>query len=50
MQLDFDDPYSIFLYGTGVLVALWISSAVVRAIDSIPVVCSLLTFMNLFKV
>jgi len=38
MQLDFDDTYSILVYGAGALVALWLSSAVVGAIDSIPVV------------
>ena len=44
MQLDSDDTYSILVYGTGALVALWLSSAVVGAIDSIPVVGSHLKF------
>jgi hypothetical protein len=38
MQFDSDDTYSLLLYGGGALVALWLSSAIVGAIDSIPLV------------
>ncbi|ONK60830.1 uncharacterized protein A4U43_C08F23170 [Asparagus officinalis] len=37
LKFDFDDTYSIVIYGTGALLALWLLSAVVGAIDSIPV-------------
>ena len=37
-QLDSEDAYSIILYGSGALVALWLTSALVGAIDSIPLV------------
>ena len=36
VKLDFDDNYSIILYGAGALLALWISAAVIGAIDSLP--------------
>ncbi|KAJ6811963.1 protein CURVATURE THYLAKOID 1D, chloroplastic-like [Iris pallida] len=38
LKLDSDDTYSILIYGTGGLVALWLSSAVVGALDSIPLI------------
>ena len=38
LQFDSEDPYSILLYGTGALTALWFASAIVGAIDSIPIV------------
>ncbi|XP_057972481.1 protein CURVATURE THYLAKOID 1D, chloroplastic isoform X2 [Malania oleifera] len=41
IKLDSEDAYSILLYGSGALVAVWLASAVVGAIDSIPVVCLL---------
>ncbi|XP_038990132.1 protein CURVATURE THYLAKOID 1D, chloroplastic-like [Phoenix dactylifera] len=37
LKLDSEDTYTIVIYGTGALVALWISSAVVSALDSLPV-------------
>ena len=49
LQLDSVDTYSILVYGAGTLVFLWLSSAVVGAIDSIPVVGSHLKFC-FFKV
>ncbi|ERN02903.1 protein CURVATURE THYLAKOID 1D, chloroplastic [Amborella trichopoda] len=36
LKLDSENTYSIFLYGGGALLALWISSVIVRALDSIP--------------
>ncbi|KAG1366585.1 protein CURVATURE THYLAKOID 1D, chloroplastic [Cocos nucifera] len=36
LKLDSEDTYAILIYGTGALVALWISFAVVSAIDSLP--------------
>lgn len=37
-QFDSDDTYSLLAFGGGALVAVWLASAVVGAIDSIPVV------------
>ena len=39
LQFDADDTGSVVLYGGGALVALWLTSAVIGAIDSIPLVC-----------
>ncbi|XP_022739413.1 protein CURVATURE THYLAKOID 1D, chloroplastic-like isoform X2 [Durio zibethinus] len=36
IKLDSEDAYSVIAYGSGALVALWLTSAVVGAIDSIP--------------
>ncbi|XP_008802300.1 protein CURVATURE THYLAKOID 1D, chloroplastic-like [Phoenix dactylifera] len=36
LKLDSEDTYTIFIYGAGAVVALWISSAIVSAIDSLP--------------
>lgn len=38
MQFDSYDTSTILLYGSGALVALWLSSVIVGAIDSIPLV------------
>lgn len=38
LQLDYGDSFSIVINGSGVVVALWILSAIVGAIDSIPLV------------
>lgn len=38
MQFDSYDTSTILLYGSGALVALWLSSVFVGAIDSIPLV------------
>ncbi|KAF8779580.1 hypothetical protein HU200_002475 [Digitaria exilis] len=40
VQLDSDKSYSALVYGTSAVVAIWISSIVVSAIDSVPLVCS----------
>jgi hypothetical protein len=39
VQLDSDKSYSALIYGTSALVAIWISSIVVSALDSVPLVC-----------
>ncbi|KAK8663845.1 hypothetical protein V6N13_083650 [Hibiscus sabdariffa] len=36
IKLENEDAYSIILYGSGALVAVWLASALVGAIDSIP--------------
>ncbi|XP_010266327.1 PREDICTED: protein CURVATURE THYLAKOID 1D, chloroplastic-like [Nelumbo nucifera] len=36
IKLDLEDTYSILLYGGSALVAVWLASAIVGAIDSIP--------------
>lgn len=38
LQLDNDDAYIFLLYGSGALVTLWLASAIIGAIDSIPLV------------
>lgn len=41
------NPYPILLYGSGTVSALWISSAIVGAIDSIPLVPKVLEVVGL---
>lgn len=38
MQLETENSYSLFLYGGGALVAVWLAAAIVGAVDSIPLV------------
>ncbi|MQM18947.1 hypothetical protein Taro_051947 [Colocasia esculenta] len=45
--LDSEDTYYILIYGTGALVALWISSAIVGAIDSLPLFPKMLEIIGL---
>jgi hypothetical protein len=45
VQLDSDKSYSALVYGTSAVVAIWISSIVVSALDSVPLVCSSLFFV-----
>ncbi|KAF9600779.1 hypothetical protein IFM89_012387 [Coptis chinensis] len=47
LQLDSENAYPILIYGSGALVALWLASAVVGAIDSIPVFPKLLELVGL---
>ncbi|GAV59246.1 DUF4308 domain-containing protein [Cephalotus follicularis] len=47
IKVDFKDTYSILLYGSGALVALWFASAVVGAIDSIPLFPKLMEVVGL---
>lgn len=46
MQFDSDDTYTLLLYGACAAVALWLASAIVSSIDTIPVVSTLfMSFM-----
>jgi hypothetical protein len=47
IKFDSDDTYSLLLYGGGALVALWLSSAIVGAIDSIPLFPKLMEVVGL---
>lgn len=47
IKLDSDDTYAILIYGGGALFALWLASAVVGAIDSIPLFPKLLEVVGL---
>ncbi|XP_021635160.2 protein CURVATURE THYLAKOID 1D, chloroplastic isoform X1 [Hevea brasiliensis] len=44
---DSEDTYSILLYGGGALLALWLASAIVGAIDSIPLFPKLMEVVGL---
>ncbi|KAF7829293.1 Protein CURVATURE THYLAKOID 1D, chloroplastic [Senna tora] len=46
-SFDTDDTGSILLYGGGAIVVLWLASAVVGAIDSIPLIPKLLEVVGL---
>uniref|UniRef100_A0A5B7B053 Cyanobacterial aminoacyl-tRNA synthetase CAAD domain-containing protein n=1 Tax=Davidia involucrata TaxID=16924 RepID=A0A5B7B053_DAVIN len=47
IKLDSEDSYSIILFGGGALSALWLATAVVGAIDSIPVFPKLMEVVGL---
>ncbi|XP_022752042.1 protein CURVATURE THYLAKOID 1D, chloroplastic-like [Durio zibethinus] len=47
IKLDSEDAYSIILYGSGALVALWLASTLVSAIDSIPLFPKLMEVVGL---
>eukprot|EP00268_Persea_americana_P062398 TRINITY_DN79994_c0_g1_i1.p1 TRINITY_DN79994_c0_g1~~TRINITY_DN79994_c0_g1_i1.p1 ORF type:complete len:203 (+),score=42.22 TRINITY_DN79994_c0_g1_i1:71-679(+) len=47
MKLDLVDPYPVLVYGSGALAALWISAAIVGALDSIPLLPKLLEVVGL---
>ncbi|KAL5705889.1 hypothetical protein ACHQM5_024121 [Ranunculus cassubicifolius] len=47
IKLDLEDSYSVLLYGSGALVALWLASAVIGAIDSIPLFPKVLEVVGL---
>lgn len=38
LQFDTEDAYSVILYGSSALVLIWLTSTIVSAIDSIPLV------------
>lgn len=40
LQLESGDTYSLVLYGAGAFVGIWLVSAIVGAVDSIPLVSS----------
>ncbi|KAI3889834.1 hypothetical protein MKX03_033872 [Papaver bracteatum] len=47
LKLDSEDAYSYLAYGSGALVTLWLASAVVGAVDSIPVFPKVLELVGL---
>ncbi|KAK7252424.1 hypothetical protein RIF29_36350 [Crotalaria pallida] len=47
LKLGLDDTGSVALFGSGALVALWLASAVISAIDSIPLFPKLLEVVGL---
>ncbi|XVE83074.1 hypothetical protein DITRI_Ditri16bG0057800 [Diplodiscus trichospermus] len=47
IKLDSEDAYSTILYGSGALLALWLASALVGAIDSIPLFPKLMEVVGL---
>ncbi|CAI9767032.1 unnamed protein product [Fraxinus pennsylvanica] len=47
LDFDSDDTYSLLAFGGGALVAVWLASAVVGAIDSIPVFPKVLELVGL---
>ncbi|CAL5081839.1 unnamed protein product [Urochloa decumbens] len=47
VELDSDKSYSILVYGTSALVAIWISSIVVSALDSVPLVPQVMEVVGL---
>ncbi|KAF8781120.1 hypothetical protein HU200_001097 [Digitaria exilis] len=47
VQLDSDKSYSALVYGTSAVVAIWISSIVVSAIDSVPLVPQVMEVVGL---
>ncbi|KAK8556719.1 hypothetical protein V6N13_064730 [Hibiscus sabdariffa] len=47
IKVENEDAYSIILYGSGALVAVWLASALVGAIDSIPLFPKLLEIVGL---
>ncbi|PWZ37866.1 Protein CURVATURE THYLAKOID 1D, chloroplastic [Zea mays] len=46
-ELDSDKSYSALIYGTSALVAIWISSIVVSALDSVPLVPQVMEVVGL---
>ncbi|XP_074565695.1 uncharacterized protein LOC141822163 [Curcuma longa] len=47
IKMDSEDTYPILFFGAGSLFALWISSAVISALDSVPVVPQVLEVIGL---
>ncbi|CAL5063977.1 unnamed protein product [Urochloa decumbens] len=47
VELDSDKSYSALVYGTSALVAIWISSIVVSALDSVPLVPQVMEVVGL---
>ncbi|CAL5087940.1 unnamed protein product [Urochloa decumbens] len=47
MELDSDKSYSALVYGTSALVTIWISSIVVSALDSVPLVPQVMEVVGL---
>ncbi|OEL22944.1 hypothetical protein BAE44_0016035 [Dichanthelium oligosanthes] len=47
VELDSDKSYSLLVYGTSAVVAIWISSIVVSALDSVPLVPQVMEVVGL---
>ncbi|CAI0422000.1 unnamed protein product [Linum tenue] len=47
LQFDSEDTISLVIYGSGALLALWLTSAVVSAVDSIPLFPKLMEVVGL---
>ncbi|KAK4417097.1 protein CURVATURE THYLAKOID 1D, chloroplastic [Sesamum alatum] len=47
IKFDYEEAYTIFVYGGGGTVALWLAAAIVGAIDSIPVLPKVLELLGL---
>ncbi|MED6188852.1 hypothetical protein PIB30_089866 [Stylosanthes scabra] len=47
LKLDIDDTGSLIVYGGAAIVALWLTSAIVGAIDSVPLIPKLLEVVGL---
>lgn len=47
LKLDYEDTYSVLVFGGGGAVALWLAAAVVGAIDSIPLFPKVLELIGL---
>ncbi|OVA01805.1 Cyanobacterial aminoacyl-tRNA synthetase [Macleaya cordata] len=47
IKLDLEDTYSILVYGSSALVGLWLASAIIGALDSIPVFPKVLELVGL---
>ncbi|XP_044469122.1 protein CURVATURE THYLAKOID 1D, chloroplastic isoform X2 [Mangifera indica] len=47
IKVDSGDAYLVLLYGSGALVAVWLASAIVSAVDSIPLFPKLLEVVGL---
>ncbi|OUZ99778.1 Cyanobacterial aminoacyl-tRNA synthetase [Macleaya cordata] len=47
LKLDSEDTYSVLIYGSSALITLWLASALVGAIDSIPVFPKVLEIVGL---
>ncbi|EYU30950.1 hypothetical protein ABFS82_08G221600 [Erythranthe guttata] len=47
IKFDYEDTYSVLVFGGGAALALWLSAAVVGAVDSIPVLPKVLELIGL---
>ncbi|KAL3838633.1 hypothetical protein ACJIZ3_023224 [Penstemon smallii] len=47
LKLDYEDTYSVLVFGGGGAVALWLAAAVIGAIDSVPVLPKVLELVGL---
>ncbi|KAL7104318.1 hypothetical protein ACP275_08G236500 [Erythranthe tilingii] len=47
IKFDYEDTYSVLVFGGGAALALWLSAAVIGAVDSIPVLPKVLELIGL---